>query len=257
MRTSNPTLNEETFDKFAESGHFNDATDVMTVEGTATKTGILLLLAVLSASFTWSQVLDPEKAGSAMLWAVGGAIGGFIVALVTIFKPKSAPITAPIYALLEGLFLGAISAIVQAQVAEENPGIVLQAVGLTFGVMAAMLVAYRTGLIKVTNQFVTGVVAATAGIALFYLVLFGLRLFLPGSAMGYFMWEPSLLSIGVSLFVVAIAALNLVLDFAMIQDGEERGAPKFMEWYGAFSLMVTLVWLYLEILRLLSKLSRR
>jgi uncharacterized YccA/Bax inhibitor family protein len=253
MRTSNPALNEETFDKFAESGHFEGAQDVMTVEGTATKTGILLLLAVLTASFTWNQInINPA---SAMMWAIGGGLGALIVALVAIFNPKSSPITAPLYALLEGLLLGGLSAIVQMQVGEKNPGIVFQAVGLTFGVMAAMLIAYRTGLIKVTNQFVTGVVAATAGIALFYLVLFIMRMF--GVQGGMFMWEPSLLSIGVSLFVVAIAALNLVLDFDMIQDGEDRGAPKFMEWYGAFSLMVTLVWLYFEILRLLSKLSRR
>jgi uncharacterized YccA/Bax inhibitor family protein len=248
MRTSNPTLSEETFDRFAEAGHYEGSHGVMTVEGTANKTGILLLLAVLTASFTWMQVSTAPA--TAMMWAIGGAIGAFIVALIAIFNPKSAPITAPIYALLEGLFLGAISGFLNSR----YEGIVPTAVGLTFGVMAAVLIAYRTGLVRATPQFTAGVIAATFGVCLFYLVLAVVRMF--GGEFGYFMWEGGWLSIAVSLVVVAIAAMNLVLDFDLIEDGAARQAPKFMEWYGAFSLMVTLVWLYLEILRLLSKLRR-
>jgi uncharacterized YccA/Bax inhibitor family protein len=251
MRTSNPALSEETFDKFARQGHFDNRTDVMTVEGTANKTGILLLLCVIAASFTWNLVLNPGGIQLAVPLAIGGAIGAFIVALVAIFKPSSSPITGPMYAALEGLFLGAISAILN----REYPGIIMQAVALTFGVMALMLFAYRSRMIRATEKLWIGVTVATAAIALFYLVLLGGRAF--GADWGFFMWQPTPLSIGVSLVVVAIAALNLVLDFDIIEDGANRGAPKFMEWYGAFSLMVTLVWLYLEILRLLSKLNRR
>lgn len=252
MRTSNPTLTEETFDRFAQAGHFEGARDVMTVEGTANKTGILLLLAVLTASFTWNQIqTNPE---SAMIWTLGGGFAGFIVALIAIFRPQSSPITAPMYALLKGLFLGGFSAIVQSMV-PKFPGLVPTAVGLTLGVMAAVLIAYRTGLVRATPKFVTGIIAATFGVLLFYLVLMVARMV--GAEVGYFMWQPSLLSIGVSLVIVAIAALNLVLDFDLIEDGAARQAPKFMEWYGAFSLMVTLVWLYMEILKLLAKLNRR
>jgi uncharacterized YccA/Bax inhibitor family protein len=252
MRTSNPVLGEETFERFARNGQFANAnTGRMTVEGTANKTGILLLLAVISAAFTWRQILTPGGEQLAMMLMVGGLIGGFIVSLVTIFKPSASPVTAPIYAVLEGLFLGAISAIFN----ERYPGIPAQAVGLTFGVMAAMLIAYRTRIIKVTEKFWLGVVAATFGVTLFYLGLAVMRMF--GAGAGFFMWNPTPLSIGVSLVVVAIAALNLVLDFDLIENGARRQAPKFMEWYGAFSLMVTLVWLYLEILRLLAKLNRR
>ncbi len=252
MRTSNPTLSEETFNRFADAGHYEGAHDVMTVEGTANKTGILLLLAVLTASFTWTQVMTAPA--SAMIWMFGGLIGGFIVALIASFNPKSAPITAPIYALLEGLFLGAISGFI-SMMYPEKAGLVPTAVGLTFGVMAAVLVAYRTGLIRATEQFKAGVMVATLGICLFYGVLWIVRMF--GGEFGYFMWEGGWLSIAVSLVVIAIAAMNLVLDFDLIEGGVARRAPKFMEWYGAFSLMVTLVWLYIEILRLLAKLQRR
>jgi len=252
MRTSNPTLSEETFEKFARQGHFtNVAADRMTIDGTANKTGILLLLAVIAASFTWHMILQPGGAGIAVPLALGGVLGGFIVALVTIFKPSSSPITAPIYAVLEGLFLGAVSAIIN----EAKPGIVPQAVVLTFGVMGLMLLAYRARIIRATEKMWLGITAATASVCLFYLVLALGRVF--GAEWGFFMWNPTPISIGISLVVVAIAALNLVLDFGLIEDGADRGAPKFMEWYGAFSLMVTLVWLYLEILRLLAKLNRR
>src|SRR3990170_5101077 len=166
------------------------------------------------------------------------------------FKPTWAPVTAPIYAALEGLALGALSAMLEAR----YPGIVIQAVALTFGTLAALLLAYRSGLIPVTKNFRMGVVAATGGIAIFYLVAMGLSFF--GIRIA-FLHEGSWLGIGFSLFVIVIAALNLVLDFDFIEKGAEHGAPKFMEWYAAFGLMVTLIWLYLEILRLLSKLRNR
>jgi len=181
---------------------------------------------------------------------IGGAIGGFILALVTVFKPKLSPYTAPFYALFEGLFLGGISALMNAS----YPGIVMQAVGLTFGTLFAMLFAYKTGLIKVTQKFRSGIIAATGGIMLFYMVTWILGMFGFGNGLYY---GSSLLSIGISLFVVVIAALNLVLDFDFIERGAQSGAPKYMEWYGAFGLMVTLIWLYIELLRLLSKLASR
>ena len=179
-----------------------------------------------------------------------GALGGFIVAMVTVFKKTWAPLTAPIYALLEGLVLGGISALTELRF----PGVPMQAVGLTFGTLVALLLAYRSGMIRVTDNFRLGVVAATGGIALFYVAtivmgLFGVR-FPPVFGAGP-------LGIGISVFVVIVAALNLVLDFDLIESGARAGAPKYMEWYGAFALMVTLIWLYLEILRLLSKLRSR
>jgi uncharacterized YccA/Bax inhibitor family protein len=185
-----------------------------------------------------------------MPWMIGGAIGGFIVALITVFKKTWSPITAPIYALLEGLFIGGISSIFEAK----YPGIVIQAVGLTFGTLFGLLVAYKTGFIKATENFKLGVVAATGGIALIYFVSFILGFFGVGVP---FIHESGLMGIGFSLFVVVIAALNLVLDFDFIEHGAEHGAPKYMEWYAAFGLMVTLVWLYIEILRLLAKLRDR
>lgn len=250
MRTANPTLNEETFQNFARAGHFDRAEDRMTVEGTANKTALLLLLTVISAAFTWSQVLGGDM-GLAMSLALGGSLGAFIVGIVTCFKPSASRFTAGIYAVLEGLFLGAISALINAS----RPGIVPQAVALTFAVMAVMLGAYRFGLVKVTGKFVMGIVAATGAIAVFYFVMAIGNLFSPGFSA--FLWQPSPLSIGISLVVVAIAALNLILDFTLIEEGAKQGAPKWMEWYGGFSLLVTLVWLYVEILRLLSLLSRR
>jgi len=183
-------------------------------------------------------------------WVAVGAIAGFVVALVTIFKQTWSPVTAPLYALLEGLVIGGVSTIFEAQF----PGIVIQAAGLTLGTCLALLLAYKSRLIRATENFKLGVVAATGGIALFYLItlvlgFFGIRMPL--------MYGNSWMSIGFSLFVVVIAALNLVLDFDFIEQGAARGAPKYMEWYGAFGLMVTLIWLYLEMLRLLAKLRSR
>jgi uncharacterized YccA/Bax inhibitor family protein len=182
---------------------------------------------------------------------VGGLVGGFVVALVTIFKKTWSPFTAPLYALLEGLALGGISAVFE----KTYHGIAVQAVGLTLGVLFVMLLAYKTGLIRATQGFKIGVIAATGGIAVFYLVEMVLSFFF------HFQFSAinggSFLGIAFSLFVVVIAALNLVLDFDMIETGVRGGAPKYMEWYGAFGLMVTLIWLYLEMLRLLAKANRR
>jgi uncharacterized YccA/Bax inhibitor family protein len=181
----------------------------------------------------------------------GGAIGGLVLALVTVFKKEWSPVAAPSYAAVEGLFIGAVSAVFE----QRFPGIVMQAVGLTFGTMAALLLAYRSVLVKATENFKLGVVAATGGIFLLYLVNMGMQLF-GFQGMG-FIHDSGWVGIGFSAMVVVVAALNLVLDFDFIEQGVERGAPKYMEWYAAFGLLVTLVWLYLEILRLLSKLQSR
>ena len=254
MRSGNPALRADTFLDAGSGALIRGDAGTMTLNGTVNKTAILLVLTLAGALFTWSQfsaALAAGSPGAVMPYVWGGAIGGFIVALVTVFKKQWAPITAPLYAVLEGLFLGAVSAMFELRF----PGIVMQAVGLTFGTLAALLLAYRSGLIKATENFKLGVVAATGGIALLYLVQIGLQYF-GFKGMG-FIHDSSLIGIAFSGFVVVIAALNLVLDFDFIEQGVEQRAPKYMEWYGAFGLLVTLVWLYLEMLRLLSKLQSR
>ena len=245
MRTANPALKERTFtDIRAAAGE-----PTMSLQGTATKSLLLVLLTVFSASFTWNAVASGNT-GILMPATLVGGIGGFIVALITIFKPKLSPYTGPIYAALEGLLLGGISAIYNARF----QGLPAQAVALTFGVFIALLIVYRTGLIRATENFRLGVVAATGGIMVMYLLSFVLRFF--GIQMS-FLHDSSPLSIGISLVIVVVAALNLVLDFDFIERGVEHRAPKYMEWYAAFGLLVTLVWLYLEMLRLLGKLQGR
>ncbi|MGH8100071.1 MAG: Bax inhibitor-1/YccA family protein [Chthoniobacterales bacterium] len=244
MRTSNPALNERAFKGQVAFG------DAMTLQGTVNKTGLLLLCVVATAAWTWGLAHSGTPQAS-IPWMMGGLIGGFIVAIVTIFRANWSPFTAPVYALLEGLVLGGISAIFD----RTYPGIAVHAVGLTLGTLFVMLLAYKTGLIRATQGFKIGVIAATGGIAVFYLVQMALSFFFHyqfTAINGGGFW-----GIGFSIFVVIIAALNLVLDFDMIETGVRGGAPKYMEWYGAFGLMVTLVWLYLEILRLLAKSSRR
>jgi uncharacterized YccA/Bax inhibitor family protein len=247
-KSSNPTLSVETFKKAATT-YAQERAEVMTVKGTVNKVLIMLLLIALGASYTWSMFFNAAtmQAGASAVtpWIAVGAIGGLVLALITIFKMRWAHITAPIYAVLEGVFLGSISALFEAQF----PGIVVQAVLLTFGTMFAMLFAYRTGLIKVTKKFRMGVVAATGGIMMAYFLTFILNLF--GLNIG-FMHSGGTIGIIISLVIIVIAALNLVLDFDFIDKGAQTGAPKFMEWYGAFGLMVTLIWLYIEILRLLA-----
>ena len=250
MRSGNPVLGENTFLDVGSGRVVQNDSQAMSLNGTVNKTGLMLLLLVGAAAFTWSKFTGPESLPQVTPWLMTGAIGGLIVALITIFKKTWAPVTAPAYAVLEGLFLGGISAMFEARF----PGIVMQAVVLTFGTLFALLAAYRSGLIKATENFKLGVVAATGAIFVLYLVGFIASLFGKPFA---FLHDSSWLSIGISAFVVVIAALNLVLDFDFIESGVEHGAPKYMEWYAAFGLMVTLVWLYLEILRLLSKLQSR
>ena len=251
MRSGNPVLQDKAFQGLVATG------EPMTMNGTIARTGILLALAVITGGWTWQRFMDIAAEGNLpgalaavtpFMW--GGLIAGFVLAIVTTFAKRWAGITAPLYAIAEGFALGGISAVLEVR----YPGIVLQAVMLTVGVLAAMLLLYRSGLIKVTDKFRMGVVAATGGIALLYLVDIGLRAFT--SIQIPFIHESGALGIGFSLLVVGLAALNLVLDFDMIDRAASQGAPKYMEWYGAFALMVTLVWLYMEILRLLSKARR-
>ena len=245
MRTANPALKESTF----AGARAAPGTPAMTLQGTATKSALLLLLTAFAASFTWNAVATGNVGIVGPATLVGG-IGGFIVALVTVFKPRLSPYTGPLYAVLEGLLLGGVSALYNARFA----GLPLQAVALTFGVFIALLVVYRTGLVRATENFRLGVFAATGGIMVMYLLTWILGFF--GVQMA-FLHDSSPLSIGISLVVVVVAALNLVLDFDFIERGVAHGAPKYMEWYGAFGLLVTLVWLYLELLRLLAKLQGR
>jgi uncharacterized YccA/Bax inhibitor family protein len=241
----NPTLSEKTFTEIEHAA----PGQAMTVQGTVNKTALLLILTTISASYTW-QLFSKGQTGSTNAWIMGGAIAGFVIAIVTTFKKHWAPITAPLYAVVQGLFIGGISCLFEKQF----PGIVIQAVMLTFGTLAALLAAYTTGLIRATSTFRKGVVAATGGIAILYLVSMGLSFF---NIQIPHIFGNGIVGIGFSAFVVIIAAMNLVLDFDLIERGTQQGAPKYMEWYAGFSVMVTLIWLYLEILRLLSKINRR
>ncbi|KAB2922212.1 MAG: Bax inhibitor-1/YccA family protein [Bacteroidetes bacterium] len=245
MRTANPALNDQVF---RDAGQVA-AADAMTINGTVNKTGLMLLLLIASASYTWGQFMEGNVEAMS-LWMMVGIIGGLVVAMVTVFKRTWAPVTAPLYAVLEGFALGGLSAVLEAS----YPNIVIQAVALTFGTAGSLLVAYKSGVIKATENFKLGVFAATGGMALVYLV--GMIMGFFGASIPY-IHENGLIGIGFSLVVVVIAALNLVLDFDFIEKGAEAGAPKYMEWYAAFGLMVTLIWLYIEILRLLSKLNSR
>ena len=237
MRSGNPALNSKIFTSAAQ-----DASGVMTIEGTINKTAMSLLLLMATASYTWANP-------SSVLMMIG-FIGGLVFALITIFKKTWAPYTVSVYALLEGLALGGISKWFDNQ----YPGIASQAIFLTFGILAALLLAYRSKLIKPTENFKLGIFAATGGIAILYLISMIMSWF--GSPIG-FIHSNSTFGIIFSIGVVIIASLNLVLDFDFIEEGAEKGAPKYMEWYGAFGLLVTLIWLYLEILRLLAKLQSR
>lgn len=247
MRTANPALRESVFTEAAHAARG----ETMTIHGTVNRTGILIWLVIAAAWYSWTKSAPGPGgvvAANPLIWI--GAIGGFGVALLTVFKKTLAPYTSPVYAILEGLFLGGLSAMFEAR----YPGIAVQAIFGTFGVLGGLLLAYRTGLIKATENFKLGVFAATAGIALLYLVSFVLSFF--GKTVPY-IHQSGLIGIGFSVFVVIIAALNLVLDFDFIERGAEAGAPKYMEWYAAFGLLVTLVWLYVEILRLLAKMRSR
>lgn len=248
MRSSNPALVTNPF-----SGGFGlvSESNAMTIRGTVNKTAILLLLVLLPATLVWRQFfLTGQNSSAVQTWMIVGLIGGFILSLVTIFKKNWAPLTAPAYAVMEGLFLGGISAIFELS----YPGIVIQAISLSIATLLVMLVAYQSGWIRPTERFKWGVVAATGAIALVYFVSIILSFFHVNVP---FINGSSLFSILFSFFVVGIAALNFILDFDFIEQGSRGGVPKYMEWYGAFALMVTLVWLYIEILRLLAKINDR
>ncbi len=239
MRTGNPALNKNTFKGLPVTDN-----QLMTIDGTVNKTSIALVLLIFSAYYTFSTANTN--------FIMVGIIGGLITALITIFKKQWAPITVPLYAVLEGLALGGISAIYENM----YTGIAQQAIFLTMGIFGSLLFAYKTKIIKPTENFKLGVFAATAGIGMVYLISFMMSFF--GSGLSIMnIQNSSMMSIGFSLFVVIIASLNLVLDFDFIEEASEIGVPKYMEWYAAFGLLVTLIWLYLEILRLLAKLQSR
>jgi len=245
MRTGNPTLSDKVF---MNAPRALSGENTMTVSGAVNCTAVLLGLCLVSASWTWALTLAGQNT---LGYTVVGAIGGLIAVIVATFKKEWAPVLAPAYALLEGLVLGGISAMYEALYS----GIVVQAVGLTFGTMAGLLLAYRSGWIKATENFRLGIFAATAAIGLYYLAAMVCGMFfhfqLP------LIHDNGPLGIAFSLFVVGIAALNLVLDFDFIENGERHGLPSYMNWFAALGLMVTLVWLYVEILRLLAKLRSR
>jgi uncharacterized YccA/Bax inhibitor family protein len=257
MRASNPVLS-----RLAEAARVSLSTtsrgDVMTRSGTAGKAVILLVLTIFSASFTWSQMVAGNTAVLMPSLLVGG-IGGFITALVVSFKPNTAPVAAPIYAALQGLLLGSISALYALRttvdgVTDPKSSIVTQAIILTFAVALGVLTLYRMNILRATEGFRRIVIGATVGIAVFYLVNIVLSMF--NVNLGYTM-SSSPMAIGINLLIAGVAAMNLVLNFDDIDQAVAMGAPKRMEWYGAFGLMVTLIWLYLELLRLLSRLQGR
>ena len=255
FQSGNPSLSEKIFDKsrFAEG----QMQGVMTVRGTINKFGFLMLMVIAGAAYTWhlyDAAIFGLEGSSVMTFLYIGVIGGLVTGLAISFKPTWAPYLAPAYGLLEGFFLGGISAIFNNAFAKNYPGLIPQAVGLTFAVAISMFVLYNFRIIKATEKFKSVIISATMGIALFYLVTMVIRMFGANVA---FMYDSSMLGIGISIFVVAIAALNLILDFDMIERGSDMGAPKYMEWYGAFGLLVTIVWLYIEILKLLSRFARR
>jgi uncharacterized YccA/Bax inhibitor family protein len=251
FKSGNPALSEKRFQDTVLTDIITHE-NAMTVKGTLNKFGFLFLMVLGTSFYSWKEYAEGGNVVP-LMWT--GALGGLVVAIVITFKREWSPYLAPLYALLEGLFIGAISAMYNFAFAEKAPNIIINAVGLTFGVAVAMYLLYSFKIIKATEKFKSVIITATVGIAIFYVIVMVLRLF--GFDNMPFLHEGSLLGIGFSLFVVTIAALNLILDFDMIEKGTEMGAPKYMEWYGAFGLMVTIVWLYIEILRLLSKISSR
>jgi len=251
FKSGNPTLTQKMFDKSMTIEASVQGT--MSVRGAINKFGFLLVMIIGGAAFSW-HLFQEGKPDTMTTLMITGLIGGLITGLAISFKPNWAQYIAPLYGLLEGLFIGGISAILNKAYEVKFPGLIMQAVGLTFGVAIAMFLLYNFRVIKATEKFKSVILSATLGIGLFYLLNMVLGFFGVNVSFAH---DSSLLSIGISLFIVAIAALNLIMDFDMIEQGAERGAPKFMEWYGAFGLVVTLVWLYLEILRLLSKLGNR
>ncbi len=248
---ANPVLNENIFKKQSYS---YSQSDVMTVGGTATKTLLMLLMVVAGAAYTWKMYYNAVNPQSIFPWMIVGVLGAFVLAMIISFKPKTAPFLAPIYAAGEGLALGGISAVFNEQFALTAPNIVINAVALTMVTAIVMFTVYRSGLVKVNNTFMKVLHIALISILVFYLGSWLLSLFGVNLTM---LHNSSPLSIGISLVIVAVAAFSLLMDFEFINQASAAGAPKYMEWYGAFGLTVTLVWLYLEILKLLAKFANR
>lgn len=247
---SNPILSEKTFEKTRQATAGEYSGDVMTMKGTINKSILLFITLLVPAAWIWWKMGgNPETAQGLTGWMIGSAILGFVLSLVIVFKKSWAPVIAPLYAAVEGVFLGLISMVFDYI----YPGIVMEAVGVTLLVFAAMLMAYRTGLLRATPMFTKVIVMATLGVALFYLI----NMIVTWITGNNWYAGSSTLSIVVSAVVAGIAAFNLILDFNMIEEGSKSGFPKYMEWFCAFGLMVTIVWLYLEILRLLAKLQSR
>lgn len=244
-KSSNPALTQKKFNSTSAFDILDGNT--MTLNGTVNKTLILFGLLLITAYFSWTYSLSGLINPRVLI--IGGAIGGLILAIFTIMKPQKAPITAPIYALVEGVFIGAISAMYSSFYS----GIVMQAIGITLSIFLIMLLLYKTGIIKATPKFKKGIIIATLGVMFFYLLNFVARLFGGGVSL----FNLGIVGIGISLVIVVIASMNLILDFDMIERNIQKGQPKYIEWFAAFGLMITLVWLYLEILRLLALLSRR
>ena len=242
-RTSNPFITDKRMQGFAQA---DTSEGVMTSEGALTKTGILLLLALLSAAWVWKNAF---AGANVMPYVVVGGIAGLIVAIFTMFKPQYVAFTAPVYAVLEGLVLGGVSAMYASML----DGVVMKAAMLTFAILFMMLFVYRTGMIKVTDKLKSFLTISMGGIFVFYMLSWVLSFFgIPMMSI----FSGGIIGIGISLFIVVVASLTLLWDFDTIDKMAASRAPKYMEWYGAFTLMITIVWLYLEILRLVSMLSR-
>jgi len=249
FNSSNPTLSEKIFAKSLDQTN----TGVMTVRGTMQKFGFLMVLVMAGAAYTW-KLYYSFKVPTMMTFFYVGMIGGMICAFATIFVPRLAKYLSPAYAILEGFLLGGLSAIINESFKAKYPNIIMEAVLLTFGVAFAVFLLYNFRIIQATNKFRAVILSSMMGIGIFYLIDIVLGFFgvnIPFMRFG----DNSVIGIVVNLFVVVIAALSLVLNFDQIETGEKMGAPKYMEWYGAFGLLVTLIWLYLEILRLLSRFS--
>lgn len=244
-RSSNPVLSKKRFEKTHVFDQVNGET--MTLNGTINKALILFGLLLVTGYFSWNLTLT--GAVNPMTLIIGGAIGGLILAIFTVMKPEKSPITAPIYALVEGIFVGAISAMYSTV----YDGIIMQAVGLTLSILLIMLLLYKTGIIKATAKFKKGIIIATGGVLFFYVLNFVASFFGGGVSL----FNLGIVGIGISLVIVVIAAMNLILDFDTIEKGINTGQPKYIEWFAAFGIMVTLVWLYIEILRLLALLAGR
>ena len=253
FQSSNPTLSEKVFDK--NRAQYGDIDNVMTVRGTMNKFGLLMLLVFGAAAYTWQLYYQNNQSlMTTLMWV--GVFGGLVVGIAMSFKPTWSPFLAPLYAILEGFFVGALSAVMNEAFIEKFPGLVMSAVGLTIGVAFAMFLLYNFRVIQPTQRFKSIIFSATLGIGIFYLISIVLGFF--GVSMSFMNFgDGSLLGIGISLFIVAIAALNLILDFERIEVGADKGAPKYMEWYSAFGLIVTIIWLYIEMLRLLSRFSSK